>query len=231
MFFIDTFHTPHDSGCFFKDSTVRVWPGQEKPISELKIGDWVLSINSYGEPIYSEVILFMDRDLDQTQDFVQLTTETGAVLTLTPAHLVRVWKPNSEQMPMFIFADRIKEGDRVFVYDSTGVLRPQRVDRLRAVMRRGVVAPLTRAGTIVVNSVAASCYAVVNSQTLAHWSLAPMRLWATISSINSIVSVEQQSDSKSSNSVRNVEMTNGIHWYANILYTIKNYILPRSWRY
>lgn len=43
------------------------------------------------------------------------------------------------------------------------------------VTRRGIYAPLTREGNIVVNSVVASCYAVINDQELAHLSFAPVR--------------------------------------------------------
>ncbi|XP_065366986.1 protein hedgehog [Calliphora vicina] len=225
----DSSHTPHDSGCFTKDSTVLLQSGESKAMSDLVIGDQVLSMNSKGEAIFSEIILFMDRNLELAQEFVQLTTETGVQLTVTPAHLVMVW--NSEkQLADYVFADRVEEGDQVFVFDNTGLLRPQKVVDLKAVLRKGVVAPLTQEGTIVVNSVAASCYAIVNSQSLAHWSLAPMRVWSALKERFSASSSSSSSLAKSQQA-STAQLQNGVHWYAKTLYSIKNYILPKSWRH
>uniref|UniRef100_A0A1I8MN98 Hedgehog protein n=3 Tax=Musca domestica TaxID=7370 RepID=A0A1I8MN98_MUSDO len=212
----DSSHTPHDSGCFTKDSTALTASGERKTMTDLRIGDRVLSINEQGEPIYSEIILFMDRSLEESQEFVQMTTEGGAVLTVTPAHLIMIWN-REKSLTEYVFADRVEEGDQVFVHDESGVLRPQRVVDLRAVLKTGFVAPLTKEGTIVVNSVAASCYAVVNSQSLAHWTYAPMRLWAMLKSYIPSTSTAQ--------------MQNGVHWYGRTLYGIKNYLVPKSWRH
>lgn len=43
------------------------------------------------------------------------------------------------------------------------------------VTRKGIYAPLTREGNIVVNSVVASCYALISDHDLAHMSFAPVR--------------------------------------------------------
>uniref|UniRef100_A0A1B0BBC5 Protein hedgehog n=1 Tax=Glossina palpalis gambiensis TaxID=67801 RepID=A0A1B0BBC5_9MUSC len=228
----DSFHTPHDSGCFTKDSIVLTSNGSTKAMSDLIIGDRVLSVNDHGEPIFSEIILFMDRNLEQTEQFIQLTTEKGAVLTVTPAHLVMIWNPE-KMLASYVFADQITRKDQVFVHDFTKALRPERVIKLETVTRKGVVAPLTRAGTIVVNSVAASCYAIVNSQKLAHWSLAPMRLWSSILSYMhpSNQSKETVKEEKRKKRLAVEEYQSGVHWYAKALYTIKDYVLPITWRH
>lgn len=43
------------------------------------------------------------------------------------------------------------------------------------ITRKGIYAPLTREGNIVVNSVVASCYAVISDHYMAHMSFAPVR--------------------------------------------------------
>ncbi|CAD6993878.1 unnamed protein product [Ceratitis capitata] len=203
---------------------------------DLTIGDRVLAMNAKGQPVYSEVILFMDRNLELVENFVQIHTDGGATLTVTPAHLVLVWHPQEQRLE-YMFADRVQEDDYVLVHDKYGRLSPQRVQRLKVAHKPGVVAPLTREGTIVVDSVTASCYAVVNSQKLAHWGLAPMRLMATMRSWlpgrNEVDALAEQPKSVNANSTISAATTPtaGIHWYARFLYAIKDIVLPQEWRY
>nr|P56674.4 RecName: Full=Protein hedgehog; Contains: RecName: Full=Protein hedgehog N-product; Flags: Precursor [Drosophila hydei]AAB34104.1 hedgehog hh protein homolog [Drosophila hydei, Peptide, 481 aa] [Drosophila hydei] len=220
----------HMHGCFTPESTALLESGAEKALGELAIGDRVLSMDVKGQPVYSEVILFMDRNLEQVENFVQLHTDGGAVLTVTPAHLISVWQPERQTLN-FIFADRVEELDYVLVRDATGELQPQRVLRLGSVQSRGVVAPLTREGTIVVNSVAASCYAVISSQSLAHWGLAPMRLLSTLQSWMPAKGQLRTAQDKSTPKDATAQQQNGLHWYANALYKVKDYVLPKSWRH
>ncbi|EDW14996.1 protein hedgehog [Drosophila mojavensis] len=220
----------HVHGCFTPESTALLESGAEKALSELAIGDRVLSMDTKGQPVYSEVILFMDRNLEQVQNFVQLHTDGGAVLTVTPAHLIAVWQAERQTLE-FVFADRVEELSQVLVHDATGELRPQRVLRVDSVQSRGVVAPLTREGTIVVNSVAASCYAVISSQSLAHWGLAPMRLWSTLQSWMPAKGQLRSAQDKPTPKDATAQQQNGIHWYANALYKVKDYVLPQSWRH
>ncbi|KAH8278814.1 hypothetical protein KR018_010010 [Drosophila ironensis] len=226
----DSSISSHVHGCFTPESTALLESGVRKPLGELSIGDRVLSMASNGQPVFSEVILFMDRNLEQMQNFVRLHTDGGAVLTVTPAHLVSVWQPERQELT-FSFADRIQEQQHVLVRsEETGELRPQRVVRVESVRRKGVVAPLTREGTIVVNSVAASCYAVINSQSLAHWGLAPMRLLSTLEAW--LPAKDQlRSGKDAAPKDTTAERQNGIHWYAKALYKIKDYVLPESWRH
>ncbi|KAL7731239.1 hypothetical protein ACLKA6_014426 [Drosophila palustris] len=227
----------HVHGCFTPESTALLENGEKKKLSEVAIGDRVLSMNENGQAVYSEVILFMDRNLEQMQTFVQLHTDNGAVLTVTPAHLITVWQPEQQKLK-YVFADRVEELNYVLVMHQ-GELRPQRVLRVSSVQRRGVVAPLTREGTIVVNSVAASCYAVISSQSLAHWGLAPMRLWYTLQGWmpgknqlrSSCSKTTTPKDNNNNNSNNTPQVQNGIHWYAKALYKVKDYVLPQSWRH
>ncbi|KAH8343613.1 hypothetical protein KR059_000085 [Drosophila kikkawai] len=230
----DSSISSHVHGCFTPESTALLESGVQKPLGELSIGDRVLSMAANGQPVFSEVILFMDRNLEQMQNFVQLHTDGGAVLTVTPAHLVSVWQPERQQLA-FVFADRVEEQNHVLVRDAaTGELKPQRVIQVGSVRSKGVVAPLTREGTIVVNSVAASCYAVINSQSLAHWGLAPMRFLSTLEAWLPAKEQLRSSPAKAKDTSKDVsqaERQNGIHWYANALYKVKDYVLPQSWRH
>ncbi|XP_055907822.1 protein hedgehog [Eupeodes corollae] len=207
----DSTQTNHMSGCFTGESTVLTSSGEKKQMSELQVGDQVLSMTADGSTVYSEIILFLDRDIERTQEFVRIQTDGGAVLKVTAQHLVMVWNP-AKKLMKFVFADQVEESDFVLV-NRFGNLEPQKVVNLSAIKAKGVVAPLTREGTIIVDSVAASCYAVIDSQRMAHWSFWPYRMLATmhhwVGETNSI--------------------QDGVHWYARALFSIKDSVLPSSW--
>jgi len=63
---------------------------------------------------------------------------------------------------------------------------------------------------------------VVHSQWVAHWSYAPFRLYASF--------VRLFSKNVTSASSVNQDRV-GVHWYANILYTLGQYILPNRMLY
>lgn len=100
------------------------------------------------------------------------------------------------------------------------------------VLARGVIAPLTVAGTIVVDGVVASCYAVFESQTVAHAAFAPVRAYNTV--VNSLTSVGRflsapfVTSSPAVNSTTFVKPTegDGVHWYPKTLYYLSNHIIP-----
>lgn len=196
-----------------------------RQLKDLQIGERVMSVNSYGETVFSEVIMFLDREPNQTREFVQIRTDGGAELRVTPAHLVPVWKPQQNETK-YLYADQVEENDFLLVNVNNN-LEPQRVTEVRAILARGFIAPLTREGTVVVNSVAASCYALVNSQSLAHISFLPFR---TVKSISNFFSFFSPSSSTSLRALsRNSQ--SGIHWYANALYKLKDYVLPNNYLY
>ena len=188
---------------------------------DLQIGERVLSVDASGNTVYSEVMMFLDRETNQTREFVHIRTDGGATLTVTPAHLIMVWLPTIRETK-YLFADKIQEGDYLLVNINNN-LEPRKVVSISAKMSRGVYAPLTREGTVVVDTIAASCYALIDSQTLAHLSFLPYR------TVEKLINLFNFS-SKNKNSF-SLPKTYGVHWYAKSLYSIKDYVLPASWIY
>ena len=169
----------------------------------------------------------MDRDPEERRQFYTIKTDTGHVLTLTPTHLLYSTSADDigddqadNEFVDFgvIYARDVSEGDFVLVLSSGGSLRPSRVVTVEMTVRRGVFAPLTSAGNLVVDNVLASCYALVDSQTVAHASFAPLRWWKAL---------EGALFARDENSV--VEATppeDGIHWYADWLYKVAEVLIP-----
>ena len=184
--------------------------GSRKRLSDLNIGDTVLSVNSAsGELEFSPVILFLDREPTEVRQFYSLLTENGHSLTLTPEHLIFSHFAEDASQAEFeaVYAKDVQEGDFVLVSTGKGQLEKVRVTQVEMRVLTGVYAPLTSAGNLVVDNVVASCYAVVDSQNIAHAAFAPLRWASHLYTTN--------------------EITTGIHWYARALYSIAEVVMPR----
>ena len=194
--------------------------GTKKRLSDLQIGDEVLVVDTAtGDLSFSPVITFLDRDPKEKRQFYVITTETGQKLTLTPTHLVystsevnEVIEVNEDDLTSFeaVYAKDIQEGDLLLVQNSRGQVRPARVSTVEMRVLTGVYAPLTSMGNLVVDNIVASCYAVVDSQWVAHMAFAPLRLLTSIWPQNN-----------------NNRIDDGVHWYANSLYSLAEFVMPR----
>ncbi|XP_035458215.1 desert hedgehog protein B [Spodoptera frugiperda] len=195
------------AGCFPEGAMVYTEKGP-RDITTIRIGDKVLSASDDGKMIYSEVLTFIDRDPNATRQFIEVTAENGVTITTTPSHLLLLaaadgWRES--------FAANVEIGDVLLTRGPADVMRPSRVVKTRMLSKRGVYAPLTRTGTIIVDDALASCYALVRSHSLAHAAMAPLRWMARWSGSS--------------------ELPRGVHWYASALYSFGDFVLPTSYRY
>ena len=164
------------SSCFAPDSTtVTNDPAAPiKSMQDLRVGDHVLASNARGELVYSPVIAFLDKDVSKNGSFVRVKSEDGHTLMLTPYHLI--FRNNSEQP---VFALYLQPGDHVYTLDSESqsmkMTKVSAVEMAVSSTESGVYGPMTEEGTIVVDGILASCYALVEDQQLAHWMFAPLR--------------------------------------------------------
>lgn len=243
--------------------------GQTMPISQLSIGQQVMSVDSDGHIIYSPILSFLDWNPDQMSAYYSLTTASGKTITLTPTHLIYVIISNNNDNDINenkdkyysstilspklawtpLFAKEVREGDRILI--SPGMLSitslssfssindddnesrytfknrfldqndvgnyedrdksdadfsddvntnyvhrhqylhqnhqhqpslavgdhaiSDRVVSITVSTKKGVYAPMTLHGTIVVDGVVASCYAFIHDEQLAHNVFAPIR--------------------------------------------------------
>ena len=227
-------------------------------ITELRLGDRVAALNpTTGRLVYSEVLLFLDRDPDQQRRFITLRTASGLRMSLTETHLIHVAATSGCLETMCFrpsYAGSVEVGHRVLVASAAGddEFHVEEVIAVSTESYRGVYAPLTAAGTLVVDNVVVSCYAVIDSQRVAHAAFGPLRVvanmctafrhlvsWSSLlrsSSGGSTVprtltsgasSTLSESDSSISTATRTVEDTLvGVHWYADFLYSVARWLMP-----
>lgn len=235
-------------GCFESNSLVFT-PKGSITITDVKIGDEILAVDSDGNLKFSEVLLFLDRDPLSSRLYYQIETESGSKISLTPSHLIFVSDHNSTQFRKQMnsraeFAKNVQKGQ--FLYTSSlGDNKMNKsmtitdnhqsnkhfayLDRVVSVETKlgiGAYAPLTREGNLIVNNIIASCYAVINDQSIAHWSFLPIRLLDNIKhsfeSITYLLNIRQLKSTKSLVSSHQ----NGVHWYPKMLYSLSKYIIP-----
>ncbi|KAI3385915.1 hypothetical protein SNEBB_005784 [Seison nebaliae] len=154
--------------CFPSNSVVTLADGSEKPMEQLEINDELLSSN--GES--TTLIGWLHRQPNKLIEneyiklFVELNDNRTSTITATSHHLIQT--PNG-----FEYMKNLEIND--YVIDEKG-------ENVRIISKEisqyeiGAMAPLTSSGTLVVNNICTSSYAIVKSHQLAHWTLWPIRV-------------------------------------------------------
>ncbi|XP_017261909.1 sonic hedgehog protein A [Kryptolebias marmoratus] len=190
-------------------SVMNQWPGVKLRVTE----GWDEDGHHFEESLHYEGravdITTSDRDKSKYGTLSRLAVEAGFdwVYYESKAHIhcsVKAGKGNATRMAA-VFASRVRPGQQGLVAAT--------VTRIYTQEREGSFAPVTAQGTLVVDQVLASCYAVIEDHQLAHWALAPVRLAHRASSMlfSSGPRVGAQSD--------------GVHWYSKVLYQLGTWLL------
>ncbi len=165
--------------CFPLTGIVHTKDNSIKTLADLRVGDEVLaSDRHHGQPVWSKVYMFAHKGgLETSVDFVTLRCSGDKMITLSPRHLIFVGN-----MDKAIFARDVVVGDVLLDHQGS----PCEVIQVGRKVLNGFCAPITTAGTIVVDGILASCYAEVATLTapivgcisghdVAHFGMAPVR--------------------------------------------------------
>lgn len=127
-------------------------------------------MNSQDEIGYSPIIAFLHREAEEEATYKRIRTKNAAI-ELSDRHLIH------RRDDGFVWAEQLNKNDEILVASSKNLNRTnwERILEITEVTKEGVMAPLTEQGTIIVNNVYVSCYALVKSHTLGHVALAPFR--------------------------------------------------------
>jgi hypothetical protein len=147
--------------CFPGDAKALVKDKGEVPMKALRLGDKVRVANNKYEPIYS----FGHKNEDTVAEFLQIFTDEDSSragrgdqppLELSKDHMVFI-SSNQQGRGRAVPASMIRNGDHVVA--ATGELVV--VKEIRTVVRKGVYAPFTKSGSIVVDGILASTYVAI----------------------------------------------------------------------
>ncbi|XP_059160382.1 uncharacterized protein LOC131943975 [Physella acuta] len=156
--------------CFPGSSLAYLECGRAIKIENLTTGMKVLAFDENKGIIYDEIYMFGHQEKDVQALFVVLQTESGQV-TLSQDHLILCRKNNKED---FVAASVVGVGDELLTRADPG-FGWSKVVKITYKLERGMYAPFTRSGTIVVDSAVASCYIDVLPHHVSHMMLSPMR--------------------------------------------------------
>lgn len=167
------------AGCFPEDATVLVEGTGPLSMKELKVGDSVLTDKKSYQPVYA----FGHKNTNEEATYFQFTTSNKKSLEMTGDHLVFLQGKSNP-----VRADTVQIGDVL----RTVNLSDATVTKIKKVTRKGLYAPFTPGGTVVVNDFLASSYISVQGKTgefvelggqpiishhaWVHLGLSPMRL-------------------------------------------------------
>jgi len=219
MSFADTSIAARNGGCFPASATVQLESGDTRSMTNLSVGDRVLTAHSDGSLRYDNIVTFLHRQPLLVTSFSVIATVAGQRLVATGDHLIFTSRNQSassftdDASPTFIAYLQPGNDSLYVATPHSKHLSVSVVTNISTVIGRGVYAPLTPSGTIVVDGVVVSCYALVISHRVAHYVLTPLRhicsWWncydTTLSSLD------------------------GVHWYAHFLRRLAEFLSPDSY--
>ncbi|XP_063411957.1 uncharacterized protein LOC134694824 isoform X2 [Mytilus trossulus] len=198
------------ASCFSATSTVFTESRGYITLNNLTIGEKVLSMNKNNELHFSEVIMFLHRDVHSQSVFLIVETESRHKLYISKKHLIYIADSPSYITLRPTLAESIRVGQYILGISSSkdASLKFSKVVRVDHVTRNGVFAPLTEDGKIIVDGVLASCYANIYSDDLAHFAFLPARSFYSLNKhlIYPMIGLNSTGF-----------ISEGIHWYADAL--------------
>ena len=206
---------------------VRLENGEQRRISDVKVGDSVLAANELGQLQFSQVIMKAHDDPELTNRFQTIRTKTGRNLTLTAYHLIykaNLNEPSQDLKEIMsskpVFASEIKKGDFVLVSDENNQMMKDVVVSNDVVIRKGISAPITAFGNIVVDDILASCYTHYD-HSFVHMLFAPIRWYYDTTHLLSTMKMLDFHGSSEQEPEKSEQ-----HWYPTTLYNFREYIFP-----
>lgn len=151
---------------------------------DLKVGDMVRT----GKNIYQPIYAFGHRDIKNSLDFIKLSFGKSSI-ELSKEHMIYLHGKSAA-----VRADTVKEGDMLLQGNM-----PTKITKVSKIHKKGMYAPLTSDGTILVDGVKASTYVAFHTKSSteeikvrgvalpfvhqdlnSHWAMSPLRIACTL---------------------------------------------------
>ncbi|RUS73787.1 hypothetical protein EGW08_018446 [Elysia chlorotica] len=165
--------------CFPGDAQVWLADGSRVNLQDIRVGDRILTFNARGNLVPDTVYMFGHREPEAKGCFVVLTTENRS-LCVTADHFVYCVRDGQE---VCVTAGEVTTDDLLRVCEvptQSDSSRPsplvlERVTNVGWEMKRGLFAPFTESGSLLVEGALVSCYVKVLGAGASHACLWPAR--------------------------------------------------------
>lgn len=199
--------------CIDAEAKAVMSDGSLKRVGSLEIGDQVRTLDNNGKLTNTDIIMMMDIS-DQEHLFLNITTNSSKNIRVSGTHLV------GTPMGQFKFAKEFYTGDSIITYDSHS--SSQIEDVIKSILIepiKGYAAPLTMSGTLLIENILISNYALLESHDLAHSVMAPVRWWYTINNeMQNMVPGNPLAEG-----LQIEKQLNGTHWFPGVLQAFNTY--------
>ncbi|VDM19499.1 unnamed protein product, partial [Hydatigera taeniaeformis] len=175
----DSIITSQWFGCFPGTANAMSATGAPIPLSNLRIGDHVMTLDSRTLKLQpTRVTAFLHRDEHQYSPWIEITylrrdETTPSKLRVTANHLIYRWQGRRTS----VFANQLQPGDKIIC----NINHPEDLCQVEAtrlvnasLTETGVYAPLTRTGDLIIDGVLVSCFAHIRNDWLAQLAVFPL---------------------------------------------------------
>ena len=146
-----------NNACFAGSELVTLESGSDKQMSEVQIGDRILTVNNKGEQVFSDVVYLPHGANEERTTFTVVTTESGRDLKMTANHILPAGACASPSTLSAIAASQVKVGDCVQTVSGR-----EQVVSINKVEGKGIYTIIAMEELIVVNGIVATPYGGVN---------------------------------------------------------------------
>jgi Hint module len=99
--------------CFAGSETLHLESGEVRAISDVRVGDRVLSADATGRTSYSDVVFVPHRTNSDDALFTHITTASGRDIKMTPSHIILAGPCHSSASLPLTYASSVSVGDCV----------------------------------------------------------------------------------------------------------------------
>ena len=146
--------TTSTKSCFAGSETLHLESGEVRAMSDVRVGDRVLSADAAGRTSYSDVVYLPHRANSDDALFTHITTASGRDLKMTPSHIILAGPCHSSAFLPLKYASSVSVGDCVMTVSGEDM-----VSTTATVQGKGLYTVVTKEEYVVVNGIIASPFA------------------------------------------------------------------------
>jgi hypothetical protein len=140
--------------CFAGSETLSLESGEVRAISDVRVGDRVLSADAAGRTSYSDVVYVPHRANSDDAPFTHITTASGRDIKMTPSHIILAGPCHLSASLPLTYASSVSVGDCVMTVSGEDM-----VSTVETVQGKGLYTVVTKEEYVVVNGIIASPFA------------------------------------------------------------------------